>query len=51
MQASMKLGEAMYKASAAAGEAAGTETADNKSDDVIDAVFKEVIPDDKKKSA
>jgi molecular chaperone DnaK len=51
MQASMKLGEAMYKASAAAGEAAGTETADNKSDDVIDADFKEVNPDDKKKSA
>jgi molecular chaperone DnaK len=52
MQASMKLGEAMYKASAAAGEAAGAgaETAE-KSDDVIDADFKEVNPDDKKKSA
>jgi molecular chaperone DnaK len=52
MQASMKLGEAMYKASAAAGEAAGAgaDTAE-KSDDVIDADFKEVNPDDKKKSA
>jgi len=52
MQASMKLGEAMYKASAAAGEAGGAsaETAE-KADDVIDADFKEVNPDDKKKSA
>jgi molecular chaperone DnaK len=52
MQASMKLGEAMYKASAAAGEAAGAgaDTAE-KSEDVIDADFKEVNPDDKKKSA
>jgi len=50
MQASMKLGEAMYKASAAAGEAGAAE-AEAKSDDVIDADFKEVNPDDKKKSA
>ncbi|MGB8278791.1 MAG: molecular chaperone DnaK [Methylovirgula sp.] len=48
-QASMKLGEAMYKAqgAAATGEAAEGAT----KDDVIDAEFKEVGPDDKKKSA
>ncbi|ACK51866.1 chaperone protein DnaK [Methylocella silvestris BL2] len=47
-QASMKLGEAMYKAGAEAGpqEGGGAEK-----DDVIDADFKEVGPDDKKKSA
>jgi molecular chaperone DnaK len=51
MQASMKLGEAMYKAAAAAGEAGAGAEAETKSDDVIDADFKEVNPDDKKKSA
>jgi molecular chaperone DnaK len=48
-QASMKLGEAMYKAQGAEG-AAGEPHAEAK-DDVIDADFKEVGPDDKKKSA
>lgn len=53
MQASMKLGEAMYAASQAEanapeGEAAGAEA---KKDDVIDADFKDVSEDDKKKSA
>ena len=53
MQASMKLGEAMYaasqaEASAPEGEAAGAEA---KKDDVIDADFKDVSEDDKKKSA
>ncbi len=48
MQAQMKLGEAMYKAQAAAGaEGAGHE---GPKDDVIDADFREV-DDDKKKSA
>ncbi|MBN9453651.1 MAG: molecular chaperone DnaK [Bosea sp.] len=51
MQASMKLGEAMYAASQAEGAAAEGETAeDAKKDDVIDADFKDVS-DDKKKSA
>ncbi len=50
-QASMKLGEAMYKAQSAeaGGEAPQQEAA--KDEDVIDAEFKEVGPDDKKKSA
>ncbi|WP_036261331.1 molecular chaperone DnaK [Methylocapsa aurea] len=49
MQASMKLGEAMYKAQSGEGGAdAGQAEA---KDDVIDADFKEVGPDDKKKSA
>jgi molecular chaperone DnaK len=48
-QASMKLGEAMYKNQDAEG-AAGEAHAEAK-DDVIDADFKEVGPDDKKKSA
>ena len=48
-QASMKLGEAMYKAQGAEeGAGAGAEA---KKDDVIDADFKEVGGDDKKKSA
>jgi molecular chaperone DnaK len=49
VQASMKLGEAMYKAqgSGPGAEGAHAET----KDDVIDADFKEVGPDDKKKSA
>lgn len=53
MQASMKLGEAMYAASQAEGAAAGAEgeaAAEAKKDDVIDADFKDVS-DDKKKSA
>ena len=51
VQASMKLGEAMYKAQAegaAPGEDAGHM---GEKDDVIDADFKEVGPDDQKKSA
>jgi molecular chaperone DnaK len=47
-QASMKLGEAMYKAQQNPGESAPGAAKD---DDVIDAEFKEVGPDDKKKSA
>ncbi|WP_457089432.1 molecular chaperone DnaK [Microvirga sp. P5_D2] len=52
MQASMKLGEAMYAAQAAAGE--GGEQPEGESapkDDVIDADFQEVDEDDKKKRA
>jgi molecular chaperone DnaK len=51
VQASMKLGEAMYKTQSA--EGAGNEAAHGgeAKDDVIDADFKEVGPDDKKKSA
>ena len=49
MQASMKLGEAMYKASAAAG--GGAEPHAPAGDDVIDADFKEVGEDDKKRRA
>jgi molecular chaperone DnaK len=50
MQAQMKLGEAMYKAQQAAGT--GEAGADGQpKDDVIDADFKEVGDDDKKKSA
>jgi molecular chaperone DnaK len=48
VQASMKLGEAMYKSAGETGGAAGAEGA---KDDVIDADFKEVGDDDKKKSA
>jgi molecular chaperone DnaK len=48
-QAAMKLGEAMYKAQGAGASAEG-EHAEAK-DDVIDADFKEVGPDDKKKPA
>jgi molecular chaperone DnaK len=55
-QAAMKLGEAMYKATqeaaaagGAPGEAAGAGA--KKEDDVIDADFKEVGKDDKKKGA
>jgi molecular chaperone DnaK len=51
MQASMKLGEAMYKAQAEQGEA-GAEGGEQKSDeDVIDADFQEVDDEDKKKRA
>jgi molecular chaperone DnaK len=49
VQASMKLGEAMYKAQGP-GQGAEGAHAETK-DDVIDADFKEVGPDDKKKSA
>jgi molecular chaperone DnaK len=54
LQASMKLGEAMYKASQATaqpGPEGGAAEQDAKKDDVIDAEFKEVGEDDKKKSA
>ena len=59
VQASMKLGEAMYKAQADAGAAPGADPNarhdashhDKANDDVIDADFKEVGPDDHKKSA
>jgi molecular chaperone DnaK len=54
MQASMKLGEAMYAASQAEGAGEGEPAAaDAKKDDVIDADFKDVSDDkgDKKKSA
>ncbi len=50
MQASMKLGEAMYKAGAAGGESPEGET-HAAQDDVIDADFKEVGEDDKKRRA
>ncbi len=48
-QASMKLGEAMYKAQGPDGAADAAQG--QAKDDVIDADFKEVGPDDKKKSA
>jgi molecular chaperone DnaK len=53
LQASMKLGEAMYKASQAEAQAGAQPGAkqEPKKDDVIDAEFKEVGEDDKKKSA
>ena len=51
MQAQMKLGEAMYKATQAAGAAGeGAAPGGQPKDDVIDAEFREV-DDDKKKSA
>jgi molecular chaperone DnaK len=52
MQASMKLGEAMYQASQAGGEG-GDQTGgeEPKKDDVIDADFQEVDEGDKKKRA
>ena len=50
MQASMKLGEAMYKAGATGGEAPEGET-HAAQDDVIDADFKEVGEDEKKRRA
>ncbi|MCB1488840.1 MAG: Hsp70 family protein, partial [Bauldia sp.] len=49
-QASMKLGEAMYQASQAEGEATGAETSGT-NDDVVDADFEEVSDDDQQKSA
>ncbi|NIX76005.1 molecular chaperone DnaK [Microvirga terricola] len=51
MQASMKLGEAMYQAQQAAGEGGEHAGAEPKKDDVIDADFQEVSDDDKKKRA
>jgi molecular chaperone DnaK len=53
VQASMKLGEAMYKAQGAEGGAPGEshDAHHDAKDDVIDADFKEVGPDDHKKSA
>jgi molecular chaperone DnaK len=53
IQASMKLGEAMYKAQQDQGEAGseGAQQADASSDDVVDAEFEEVSDDDQKKSA
>ena len=50
MQASMKLGEAMYKAQGEAA-ASGEHPAEAAADDVIDADFKEVGEDDKKRRA
>ncbi|WP_374469479.1 molecular chaperone DnaK [Phenylobacterium sp.] len=51
IQASMKLGEAMYKAQQDTGDAGGPQqqTSDASGDDVVDAEFEEV--DDQKKSA
>jgi molecular chaperone DnaK len=52
MQASMKLGQAMYEAAAKAGETEAPEGGDApKKDDVIDADFQEVDEGDKKKRA
>ncbi len=53
MQASMKLGEAMYKAQAGGGDDAGGDvgSSDAPKDDVIDADFQEVDEGDKKKRA
>ncbi|MBF9233766.1 molecular chaperone DnaK [Microvirga alba] len=51
MQASMKLGEAMYQASQAAGDGGEHAGEEPKKDDVIDADFQEVSDDDKKKRA
>jgi molecular chaperone DnaK len=53
LQASMKLGEAMYKASQASAEggAAPGQGGDAKKDDVIDAEFKEVGEDENKKKS
>jgi molecular chaperone DnaK len=50
-QASMKLGEAMYKASQAEAEAKANGTENDSDDDVVDADFEEVKDDDDKKSA
>jgi molecular chaperone DnaK len=47
-EASMKLGEAMYKASQAEAEAKANGTRDEDEDDVVDADFEEVKDDDKK---
>ncbi|MDB5555026.1 MAG: dnaK, partial [Rhizobium sp.] len=49
MEASMKLGQAMYEAQAAEGGASGEGADDD--DNVVDADFEDVSGDDKKKSA
>jgi molecular chaperone DnaK len=51
VQASMKLGEAMYKSQGEPGAAPDAAAPEGAKDDVIDADFKEVGDDDKKKSA
>ncbi len=51
MQASMKLGEAMYQATQAAEGGEEAPEGEAKKDDVIDADFQEVDEDDKKKRA
>ena len=51
LQASMKLGEAMYKAQQGAEGGAPGAGAQAHNDDVIDADFKEVSGDEKKKGA
>ncbi len=50
-EVSMKLGEAMYKASQAEAEAEGSSEGEGADDDVVDAEFEEVKDDDDKKSA
>ncbi len=50
IQASMKLGEAMYQAQQNTGQAGDAEASDEGGDDVVDAEFEEVS-DDQKKSA
>jgi molecular chaperone DnaK len=50
-EASMKLGEAMYKASQAEAEAKANGSMDEDDDDVVDADFEEVKDSDDKKSA
>lgn len=51
MEASMKLGEAIYKAEAEAAQSAGGEAAPEAEDGVVDADFEEVRDDDKKPGA
>ena len=50
-QASMKLGEAMYKQSADSSRAAGPKRAEGKKEDVVDAEFTEVDDDKKNKKS
>ena len=50
-EASMKPGEAMYKASQAEAEAKAAGAAEGAQDDVVDADFEEVKDDDQQKSA
>ena len=49
MQASMKLGEAMYAAQQADTASSSDDVGSNKEEDVIDADFREVNEDDQKK--
>jgi molecular chaperone DnaK len=51
MEASMKLGEAIYKAEAEAAQGAGGDAAPDAEDGVVDADFEEVRDDDKKRDA